>query len=311
MKKQKGNELSEKKQNVKNKAIGGPDTLPPPMDQNSQVPPSLVQPMMIDPNRAPSVPTPSNSKVPGKDNKKKQDMTKMMDDRPVEDRPDDWLEKIDLNDGEIIIEDNSTTKVFVAPCSNLTEQHEDEASLEIARRSKYLEKSHSEGCTASTSLSIRKNVLNFQLCRKVFDSSYFCRNITLSGEAQQALSEGIQFHLKNILDDVIKLCSDRKVESEANYPPTGRVLESLNNEVMGKVALNLGPCIKDILNEEETNARKFFQHFSKDDDKKLESKILTSAEHVTTATGNKRKLSETQLLDSWMQQDVSQLPFSI
>lgn len=270
---------------------------------NAGPPPHLSLPT----NPTPSLtPTPTTAKATKETKKKQQEVTKIIEEKPVEERPDDMLEKVDLNDGELFIEENSR-KVYVSPCSNQTEQQEDDSALEIARNSKYLDQQMMHSfplASSSSSRSIRKNVLNAPLCRKVFTSNAYCKNITLTGEAQQVLSEGIQVHLKNILDSVLKICQEKAQEAKAVYP-LDKVVERISEDMMEKVGLKLGPQTETVLNEEETNARKFFESYCREDDRKLQAKMLAEQGEDSLAVGNKRKASDLQDKQTWVQLDVS------
>lgn len=134
--------------------------------------------------------------------------------------------------------------------------------------------------------------------------------LTMSPDSCMVLCDGLQKHLKNIMESVIKLGDGRY--STSTVVAHRDILSTMSSgeigdPTMSKVAMKWGPSIGNLLADEDVESREAYKQIRKDDEKKLEEKMKQVEESLAAIAGTKRKTASDGADLAWWKKDVSQL----
>jgi hypothetical protein len=167
--------------------------------------------------------------------------------------------------------------------------------------------SSSEGKTVEYEPWMDRNVAS----KDVLDRACHSRPMEVSSDARRLLSNGIQNHLKTILETALEVSRKR-----LNRTALGSYHESLQHllqndgdvpeHLLNNVAVKWGPDVSAILREEETKMKQFYKDYCEIDEEKLKEKMKSYDEEKQKSL-NKRKAGQMDNSSDphWWDVDVS------
>ena len=137
-----------------------------------------------------------------------------------------------------------------------------------------------------------KNVVGKDILEKAINNT--CRGkVELSSEAKKLVSDGIQSHLKTILESALD-SSRRRLNRSAfgNYYESLQHLKMNSGRVtdhhLHTVALKWGPDVVQVIKEEESKMRQNYKDYCELDEEKLKEKMKLYDEERTKAIGKRK-----------------------
>ena len=169
--------------------------------------------------------------------------------------------------------------------------------------------------------AIALNLVNADVIARVARSArQACADFEVTSAAKRVLSDGIQMHLKNVVDAAFRMARSRlnrpAFESHATLMKTMSQCASTGDyEALKKcAALQWGPNVKEILRREETAAQEYVKKYTEMDEQRLVEKMKQYEEEIvkqtqsTGAAGTKRRVSQgVSDTDAWYNKEVNYL----
>lgn len=165
--------------------------------------------------------------------------------------------------------------------------------------------------------ALASNVVNSDLMTRIFRStrsSY--HDFEIDASAKRVLSEGIQMHLKNVVEAAFRLAQSRV--NRQSYEDHAKLLQTMkqcternNYDALSKVAaLQWGPNVTEILAREEAAAQEYMRKFQEMDEHQLVEKMKNFDEESSkqqTNGPNKSKRTGAAAVsdqDTWFKKEV-------